>query len=135
MVQTVIDKANNVKKLTSTETLKVKLADDEVLKFSEDLARSLDEYASLEDELETLKANYKSKMTAVEARVTSLKNLVRDKCDFRKVDVEEVFDNKAGTVVKTRLDTHEIIGSRTMTADERQSKLFDVGADEESDEE
>lgn len=126
MAKTVVDKENNIKKFQSTETLKVKLTDEEVLRYGDELARAIDEHASLENEFQGFKDSFKGKMTTVDAKINTLKNLVRDKCDYRKVDVEEVFDNIAGMVRKFRLDTNELIEERKMTAEERQSKLFDV---------
>jgi len=119
-------KVKTIKKFTNTRTLKCKLSDEDLLKTGTDLARSLDEIAELEDELESIKASFKGKLTALEAKATSLKNIVRDKCDYRKVDCEQVYDNALGFVTETRLDTGEIIEQRKMTAEERQGTMFDL---------
>jgi hypothetical protein len=115
----------NIKKFQHSETLKCVLDNEELLRTGSELARALDESTALESELQSIKDSFKGKITTVDAKVSSLKAIVRDKCDYRKVDCEEIFDNDAGIVTKTRLDTGEIIDKRKMTAKERQSKMFD----------
>ena len=116
---------NTTKTYEYTKTLKCVLSQEELLKTGTELARALDEQVELEEELQSIKDSFKGKLTTAGARITSLKSIVRDKCDYRKVDCEQVFDNKTGTVTETRKDTGEVIETRKMTADERQSKMFD----------
>jgi len=107
-----------------SKNLKVELTYDELLAAGEELAKSLDIINDLDTELESIKKNFKSKITEETARVEQNQGKVRNKWDYREVDCEETTDKKTKTVKTVRLDTAEVIDSRKMTYNELQGKLF-----------
>jgi len=115
----------NVKTFKHTQRLKCLLTDAELLEKGEELARTLDEVVSLEDEKKAITEQFKSKITELESRSSVLRSPVRNKYDFRPVDCIQTMDNNEGTSKTVRLDTGDIVEERKLTYDERQGNLFD----------
>ncbi|MBT4401557.1 MAG: hypothetical protein HN590_16105 [Calditrichaeota bacterium] len=119
-------------KKKETRSLRVELTREEVETASNDLANHLDELERLEDEKKSVMDGFKAKISAIEANIRVKKNMVRDKYDYRQVDVEICFDYLTKSVFTTRVDTLETIETRDMTDSERQTFMnFDENADVE----
>ncbi len=108
------------------EMLKCELTDAELLVFGGELANGQQDLRELEDQLNGIKADYKSKTTAKEADVIRLSNLIRQKYEMRKVECEVICDFDEATLTVKRMDTGAIVNSRPMTEHElqRELKLF-----------
>lgn len=118
----------NVKKFKTTQTLKVRLTDVEILEYADQMARAIDNLTQLEEEKKAVADSYKAKVTEAEATVQRITNLVRNKYDYRPVDCEQTMDNNTGTAKTIRLDTGELIEDRMLTYNERQGSLFEEDA-------
>ncbi len=117
------EKQPNQEKRIYTTSLKCALSVEEVRDAADDLARNLDDLQSIEADKKDVVEQFKAKTAAAEAEVMRLKNLVRNKYEFRDTKCEEVADFREGTLVITRLDTKEAITSRNLRDDEKQRKL------------
>lgn len=102
---------------------KVSLTDKELLEHGTKLAELHQELATIENELDTIKSQFKSKIAAVETNIGREVCLVRDRFEYRNVTCERVIDYAAELVTETRLDTGEIINKRDLTEGERQMEI------------
>ena len=109
-----------------TKALPVKLTDDEVLQYGRDIARAYGDKARIESEFDSVKADYKGKISEQESIVEKLSPRVHSGIETRDVECEEVKNWTAATVRVTRLDTHEVIESRPMREDEKQMQIQEV---------
>jgi hypothetical protein len=106
-----------------TTNLKCELSAKEVREAADDLARNLDDLESIEADKKDVVEQFKAKTAAAEAEVIRLKNLVRNKYEFRDVKCEEVKNHKKSKCTVTRLDTKEVITDRPLRDDEKQRKM------------
>lgn len=111
-------------------TLKCLLTQDEILKAGEAIAKDLSDITGLENELASVSKAIKSKIQECQSRIDRSRILISNKYEYRTVICTEVKDFSKCTVTVTRDDTGEQVESRAMTADERQTKLFDEQTEE-----
>ena len=114
-----------IREFVQTRPLRVRLTKDELLDVANNLEEALSTIDSLNSELESIKARYKAHLKEAEGKVENLRHSLKDKHDIRKVDCIEIQNNTRGSIAEVRMDTMVIITERPMTADERQSKLWD----------
>lgn len=117
------EKAKQLKR-NVTKSLSVKLTDDEVLKYGRELARAHSDRARIEASLDSIKAEYKGKITEQEGIIEKLSPVIHSGTESRDVKCEELKDWVTGTVKVTRLDTMEVIEDRPMREDEKQVQLL-----------
>lgn len=116
-------KKPKIEKEVYTDTLKVELTDKEIRQAADDLAQVLDEMEVVEADSASIAKSFKAKITAGAAKVIQLKNLVRNKYDFRDIKCEKVKNFSKGTLTIKRLDTKRIIMRRKLTGAEKQMGL------------
>lgn len=121
---------------TVSEYLKHHFTAEERLKLSEQLSQAVMERSAAEEELQTVKADFKSRITRAEATIADCARKINTGYEMRSVECELVKDFATNTVRYRRLDTGEIVRERAMTAVERQRSLELVSppATEEPDE-
>lgn len=108
---------------TFTKLLRVSLTDDELISAGDNLAREHGDLRAVNKELDSIKADYKAKVTAHESRIETLSIKIRDKFEMRGVDCVEVKDYDTKTLIITRTDSGEIIEQRMLRQDELQIPL------------
>jgi len=123
--QTEPPSSSTVRKMKGKRRLKTRLTDEELLSAGQQVALLQKEREDLDLELVSCKKQLQSKIAEKDAAIRCQMNLLRDKHDYREIDVEEVWDNTVETCIVTRLDTDEVVESRKLTAEERQGSLFD----------
>lgn len=108
------------------ELLKCELTPDELLNFGEELANTQQDLNELDGQLANIKNDYKAKMSAKEAEIIRLGNLIRQKYEMRQVDCKVTYDFDEGIATVHRLDTGAFVSKRPMTDSElqRELKLF-----------
>jgi hypothetical protein len=106
------------------QTLKVKLTDDELLKYGDDLAKLTDEMKDIEDAKKEAASNFKAKLDVIEGEIHRVSAKIRDKQELRLVKCVEQSDSETKRVNTVRSDTGEIVSWRNMTQEEMQRKLF-----------
>lgn len=113
------------KKVTKTEQqfLKCVLTEEEVAQAAGELAREVENLKELEEALGSIKAEFKGKTEKAEANISIKARLVRDKHEYRNVECDVTYDYSACDVTVTRKDTGEIIETRKMTYNERQTTM------------
>ncbi len=107
-----------------TETLKIPFTEEEQRENAQSLARIWPEVARLEDEKKSVTSQYKSQIEAQQAEANKLSGWVRDGFRFGGVKIATARDYRRGVLVKTRLDTGEVVMERALTADERQRAMW-----------
>lgn len=116
-----------------TEYLKCVLTAEEVAVAANDLAKLLDDTQALEDQLASVKADFKAKIEKCEADTRVKQRLVRDKCDYRQVECDVEYNYSTLMVKITRKDTNEVIEDRKMTLGEKQMTMdFDEDGKEQA---
>lgn len=103
--------------------LKCILAEKKVYQAGQDLAEALDTLRRAKQERESITKGCKAREAELEAKITTKQLLVRDKCEMRDVECDNILDYKLLRCRVVRLDTAEIIIDRKMTEDEKQSTL------------
>jgi len=106
-----------------TEYLKCALTAKEVAVAANDLAKLLDDSQALDDQLVSVKADFKAKLEKCEAGIRVSQRLVRDKYEYRNVDCEVEYNYSTLMVKITRKDTSEIVEDRKMTLGEKQMTI------------
>lgn len=119
------------KTVVITDTLPCALTDEEVLKFAGELANANKEVDRAIDEKKFLTQQATSKVKKAEAYRDEITSIVASRTEWREVTVNKVYDYEKGIVTETRTDTGEVIASRALSDEEKQTKLIE---DEPSDE-
>jgi len=114
----------NIERSETTRVLKCELNQAEELSMGQELADAHSELASINDEMETIKASIKGRIQAEEGRISRLSATIRAGYVHRQVICATVKDWKSKTVTVTRLDTMTVIEERPMTDDELQMSLL-----------
>ncbi len=109
-----------------TRSLPVHLDDQQVLVRSAELAHTIQAIEVEEDAQAALKTQMKATMASLVAKQSRLASVVANRLEFQDVTVEILFSPDAvpdGIVQEVRLDTAEILGTRSLREDERQLAL------------
>jgi hypothetical protein len=114
----------DVKTRNTTENLKCILTDDEIRRYGIAQARANAEIARAEEELQSVKSQYKSRIDAAAATRNDMAQRINNGYEFRPVECIERWDYDSNVIGVMRTDTYETVSRRTMTRDEMQRKLF-----------
>jgi hypothetical protein len=114
----------DVKTRNTMESLKCILTDDEIRRYGIAQARANAEIARAEEELQSVKSQYKSRIDAAAATRNDMAHRINNGYEFRQVECSERWDYGANVITVFRTDTWEVVSRRTMTRDETQRKLF-----------
>lgn len=107
----------------NTQSLPVRLTTDELLMRSDELAKKIHERDSAEREMKSAQGAAKRKIDVLELEIGRLAEVVRDRQEDRPVEVRELKNWARLTMDTVRLDTGEIVGSRSMSRSERNDEL------------
>ena len=107
----------------NTMNLPVRLTTDELLMRSDELAKKIRERDEAERAMKSAQATAKRKIDVLELEITRLAEVVRDRQEDRPVEVTEVKNWLRLTMDTVRIDTGELVGSRSMSAYERNEAL------------
>ena len=110
---------------TTTEYLKCILTDDEFREYSSTLARKYSDIQELESQKKAITSDFASRINSATEETSRLARIIQNKCEYRNVDCEILYNYDKGIVTVIRLDTGEEVKSRAMTSDERQKKMFE----------
>jgi hypothetical protein len=103
--------------------LPCKLTKDELIERGQSLAATIEDINTETDAQEGLKREMKARIGVLEAQRSSLAAVVSRRHELRDVSVEVQLHDDTNTVATVRMDTGEVIHSRTMNDDERQESL------------
>jgi hypothetical protein len=112
------DKIETFKKL-----LPVRLTDPELLALGNDMAVKQDEVAHLENQLASVKSDFKARIDSKSADLAEIGGKIRTKTEFRDIECVRVFDYSKGEVYEERTDTPAEMCRRKMTPAELQMQL------------
>lgn len=107
----------------NTQSLPVRLTTDELLLRSDELAKAVRERDDAERAMKSAQATAKRKIDLLDLDITRLADIVRDRQEDRPVEVREFKNWVRLTMDTVRLDTGEIVGSRSMSRSERNDEL------------
>jgi len=101
---------------TVTEILPEPLTDAEDKEIGKQQAQANQEIAQAEDELKSVKSQYKSRIDSAEARRNEYAAIINAGHQQKQVECHLIKDFRENTITLVRLDTEEIVRTRTMTA-------------------
>lgn len=111
------------------EMLKVFLSPEQKEKLGQGMARGISLLADLKAQLETAKAQFKGRITAVEGEIAESARMMNIgyQMDLIECRVIRDFEHKTVTLYRMDTDPEEFVSERPMTRDELQRKLdFDA---------
>lgn len=103
--------------------LACKLTEPEIKAAGKSLAEALSRRAECEGRLESVKQQIKAEITQAEGDAAKFQQLVATEVEHRMIDVDWVFDFKAGIKETVRTDTGEVVRRDPITDEERQREL------------
>jgi hypothetical protein len=106
-----------------TETLKMPLTDADYKEYAIKIGQVSTEISAAEDQLASVKSQFKARIDAGIAKRNEYSAIINAGCVYGPVDCHLVKDFRENTVTIVRLDTREIVSTRTMSASERQRWL------------
>lgn len=117
-------KEKGMQNLIAQRDLIVKLTDDEVRIYSEELARITSLQAEAEDEKKAVTSGFKDKIDRFIADARTMARKISTRQELRGVDCEWVLNFEAQKAFLHRKDTGEIIDTRKLTEEEMQLSLM-----------
>jgi hypothetical protein len=115
--------------IPDTESLPVKLNDQELRDRAKLLGEKITAKAELEEAKKASASEFKLKIENVDLEIYTLGHVVTKGEEHRPVPVTKRANHERGLVEFVRLDTGEVYSSRAMSHDERQAGLFDEDAE------
>jgi hypothetical protein len=106
--------------------LPCRLTDEELIARGQSIAELHEEAGALRLQKVQASGQIGGEIKAKEAAIGVLVQQLRTRTEARKVECVEELDFKEGIARTRRLDTKEIVGTRTLTAAERQPSLFPI---------
>lgn len=106
-------------------TLPVVLTNEELLTFSDTLAKTVQEKETITAEKKKVDAKYKSILDGLTMKVNELADMVESKKESRLVECEWRKDIEAQTKTLIRLDTGEVVDVMAIDDNDRQEELFE----------
>lgn len=107
----------------TTERLRTKLTDGEVLKYARESAGLQSNIAENESQLAALQKEFKARIASMESRRDELATKIDTGHEYREVVCRWEYDWTAGDKTLYRQDTFESVRAVKITAEERQQKL------------
>lgn len=112
-----------VKVVKTKRPLACKLTKDELLAYSKDLSGALSDRKREEENLDSYKAQSKSKTQSLEGQINLLSEKIYSEKEYREIDCEWRYDFKKGVKTLFRLDTGEEIGNEIIAEHEKQEEM------------
>lgn len=115
--------------LQTTEVIKdilpVQLTAEERMQCADALANALQRTESAKEKKRRINKDLDREIAEVQQEAIDLRNAVASGKEYREVIVHRIFNYSKATVTDSRTDTGEVLFTRAMTDEERQSKLID----------
>lgn len=102
---------------------RINLNEAQVAQRADRMAHLVKEICVKEADAAAVSKKFKGEIARLESTRDELASEVRDKATYGSVDCERRFDYREGIVTEVRLDTGETLGTRPLTAHERQMSL------------
>lgn len=116
-------KPPHIERKEIVKLLKCDLTEAELLQQGAVMAEAQQNGALAEQEFDSVKQQFKSKIEEQAMIAGRAGNLIRSKAEYRQVKCERILDFDKGSVREKRLDTDQPIETREMTDEERQMGL------------
>ena len=111
--------------MNETKRLPVVLTEDELAVRSQELAKAVGDLEETDEARKASASFHGAEVKAARAVVARLSKVVRERREYRDVEVKDVFDYAEKRVDTVRLDTGERVWTRAMTEDERQVPMLE----------
>lgn len=105
------------------ETLRCELTDDEVADRAQDLATLTVELDAAESEKAAVSKRLGARVAELREKLNGKARIVRERAEWRDVDVRDVPDYERGVMESIRLDTGVRVRVRALTPEERQLRI------------
>ena len=108
----------------NTQTLPVILTEQELIIKGNELSIQVEELADIESRKKSAMSGFKDEIESSELAISRLAKIVREKKEYREVEVTERRNEERMTMDTVRLDTGEVVSYRELQGHERNLKLF-----------
>jgi len=112
-----------------TRSLKCKLTNKQLDERRDKLAEHVEKLRGLESEKKSASAKFKELIERTEIDMVEVAIEIRERAEYRDVEIASEKDFKRGVEEVTRQDTGEIIQTRVLRPDELQGELYQVHPD------
>lgn len=102
---------------------KYNLNSTELKEFADEMAKALQEKSLLEDELVSVKSQYKSKLDGLDAKIRRNSSIYRSGYEYRDMDCHVELNFKTKHRSYYRKDTGEFVGSEPLKNEDYQIKM------------
>ena len=89
------------------------------------LANQVEKLGELEEDRKDAAASYKKKIDELELEMSAVAKEIRERAEYRDVEVKREKNYSEGTEETIRLDTGEVVSTRVLEPKERQIELLD----------
>jgi hypothetical protein len=107
-----------------TMTLPVPLTEGELIIKGNELSIQVEDLADIETRKKTAMSAFKEEIDTAEAVIAKLAKIVREKKEYREVEVTERRNEDRMTMDTIRLDTGDVVSYRELRGHERNLGLF-----------
>lgn len=107
-----------------TQSLPVKLTQEEIVECAKSLAKTTNELRDCEARKMEVTSQFDADLKKLKATTDSISIKISNGYDYREVDCAWTFDYTKDTKTLTRLDTGEVVRTTQMTIGDRQGKLL-----------
>jgi hypothetical protein len=118
--------------MSNTMSLPVPLSEQELIIKGNDLSVLVQELDSIEVRKKTANSGFKDEIDSTSGRIASLAKIVREKKEYREVEVTEIKNMDRMTMDTVRLDTGEVVSYRELKGHERNLGLFPAEVQKEA---
>ncbi len=125
----VCDPNDSIKEVKDAMVLRVRLSDEELVEFSDEMIEAMDDAKRARSRLKGYQAECKQEEEEALQRAEEAKCKLRSKHEERRVDCVQIHNFTRGKVYTIRLDTDELVQERNMNSWERQSDIEEVTGD------
>jgi len=108
---------------TCKEYLKYTFTPDEREALASEMSRNIVDLSSAREELDTIKAQYKSRITALEGEVSGSARKLHAGYEMRNIECRVERDYDAKLIRIYRLDSGDLVREKAMTTEELQRRL------------
>lgn len=117
---------------TCRQMLKVYFSDEELGRLGARIAQLLSDKGTQEKELDTIKAQYKSQLTAIDGEIAAVAQNLNMGYKMENVECRVVrdYDAKKVLIYRMDMDPEEFVSERHMTFEEQQRNLLFTGPEE-----
>lgn len=122
--------SSSSKTVVLKEMLPIQLTPEDRMARADDLANAVQMVETANARKRTTMKQLNTEVDAAVSRREELADIVASGKEWHEINVHQVFDYKTGKVTETRTDTKEVLRTRDMTDEEKQTSMLEDEPDD-----